>query len=324
MGKRRIRNLLKLGYTNIVGFDTRKDRRNEVTKNYNIRTTQSIKKIIDEKPNLMVISTPPDLHLKYANIAIKNKIDFFMELNLLSRDVSKIIKQISKKPVIALPSATMYYHPIVKELKKLVDKKVIGKILTIHHHAGNFLPNWHPWENYKNFFVSKKKTGGAKEIMPIELSWLTYLFSEIESIYGNVSKVSKLDVDIDDVYQILLKFKNGIFCTMIIDVISIPSFRETKIIGEKGTILCDFNKGCIKINKGKGWKTLKIKMGRSPKKYKGTALSDTIYEDETRSFVNAIKHGKKYPLTLQDELKLLQILDGSESSSKKGKKVILN
>jgi len=38
MGKRRIRNLLKLGYKDIIGFDIRIDRINEVNKKYHIKS----------------------------------------------------------------------------------------------------------------------------------------------------------------------------------------------------------------------------------------------------------------------------------------------
>ena len=323
MGKRRIRNLLKLGYSNILGFDTREDRRIEVYKNYGVQTVSTLYNALKQKPNVMIISTPPDLHLKYADIAIKKNIDFFMELNLLSKDVKKIIKKTTKKQIIAFPSCTMRFHPIVKELKKLVDKRTIGKILTIHHHTGQFLSNWHPWEDYRDFFASKRKTGGARETIPIELVWLTHIFSEIKSVYANIDKVSKLDADIDDVYQILLEFKNNILCNMMIDVISIPSFRETKIIGEKGSIICDFNSGTIKINKGKEWKEIKLKMGRIAKGYKGAIPPETVYEEEIKSFLDALNKRKNYPFTLISELNILKILDAAEISSKKGKKIIL-
>ncbi|VVC05669.1 UDP-N-acetylglucosamine 3-dehydrogenase [uncultured archaeon] len=324
MGKRRIRNLQRFGYDDIIGFDVRDDRRREAYRNYNVKIISSLTNVLKEKPDVMIISTPPDQHLKYANIAIKNNIDFFMEVNLLSEHVKRIIKNLSKKQIRASPSCTMRFHPIVKELKKLIDKKEIGEILTIHHHTGQFLPNWHPWEDYRDFFVSKRKTGGAKETLPVELVWLTYLFSEIKSVFGNVKKVSKLDVDIDDLYQVILEFKNNIFCTMTIDVISIPSFRETKILGERGAILCDFNKGDIRINKGKKWHKIKLKMGRVAKGYGGTTPPETLYEEEIHTFLNSLKIKKQYPYSLNDELKMLKILDAIEFSSKKGKKIFVN
>ena len=42
MGKRRIRNLVKLGYRDILGFDTQKLRRNESSRKYKIKTVKNI------------------------------------------------------------------------------------------------------------------------------------------------------------------------------------------------------------------------------------------------------------------------------------------
>jgi len=324
MGKRRIRNLLKLKYDDIIGYDALESRRIEVKRNYPITILSSFKDSLDLKPNIMIISTPPDKHLKYAKIAIKKNIHFFTEINLLSNHVEKIIQHLQKKPIIASPSYTMHFHPLIKELKKLLIKRIIGKPLIIQHHSGQYLPNWHPWENYRNFFVSKRNTGGAKEIMQVELLWLTHLFGDIGSVTGNVQKVSKLDADIDDVYQTLVKFRNGILCSMTIDVLSIPSFRETKIVGEKGTIVCNFNEGLIKIYKGNKVNEKILKMGKVAKGYVGSTPPETLYEEELQNFFKAIKQQKNYSYTFRDELKLLRVLDSIKESSKKKKQIILD
>ena len=97
-----------------------------------------------------------------------------------------------------------------------------------------------------------------------------------------------------------------------------------KIIGEKGTILCDFNKGDIRINKGKKWYNIKLRLGRVAKGYLGTTPPETLYEEEIHAFLNSIKIKKEYPYSFDDELKMLEILDAIEFSSKKGKKIIVN
>ena len=181
MGKRRIRNLLKLGLKNIIGFDPRLDRRLESEKLYKITTVSTINEGLKKNPICMIISTPPNLHYKYAVIAIKNNIHFFTEVNISSSDVKKIIQQLNKKSIIGLPSSTLLYNPLIKKLKVILAKKQIGKPLTVYHHFGHYLPNWHPWEDYREFYVSKRKTGAAREIVPFELVWLTFLFSNIKS-----------------------------------------------------------------------------------------------------------------------------------------------
>lgn len=316
MGKRRIRNLLKLGFKDLIGFDVTASRRIETKNFFPILIVSSIKDALKHKPNVMIISTPPDKHLNYVKIAIKNNIDFFTEVNLISEHVKKIIQLTRKTSLICSPSFTMHFHPLIKELKKLLQKDTIGNILIIQHHSGQYLPNWHPWEDYRKFFVSKKITGGAREIVPVELVWLTYLFNEIKSVMANVEKISKLDVKIDDVYQILMKFKNNINCSLTIDVLSIPSFRETKIIGEDGTILCDFNNGTLKILKGKTVKEISLKLGNIAKGYGGSTPPEALYEEEIKTFLDSIENRKKYFYSFDEELKILHVLDAIEKSSK--------
>ena len=323
MGKRRIRNLQQLGVKEIIGFDLNEDRRKEVEKLYHISTISNIEKGLSEKPDCMIISTPPDLHYKYAKIAIKNNIHFFTEVNLSSKDISKIKQEMRHKKIVGVPSSTMLFHPIIKQLEKLIKKETIGKPLTIYHHFGHYLPNWHPWEDYRKFYVSKKETGAAKEVVPFELVWMTHLFSNIHSVYGNINKISNLEAKIDDIYQIIIEFTSGIKCTFIVDVIAEPAINETRIIGYKGIIYCDHNIGIIKIGKGNKWKEVKIKTGKMAKGYKGNTPADSTYVEEIKNFLDGIT--KKLPVrhTFNDEFKILKILDSIELSNKKGKKIII-
>ena len=323
MGKRRIRNLLKLGLKNIIGFDPRLDRRLESEKLYKITTVSTINEGLKKNPICMIISTPPNLHYKYAVIAIKNNIHFFTEVNISSSDVKKIIQQLNKKSIIGLPSSTLLYNPLIKKLKVILAKKQIGKPLTVYHHFGHYLPNWHPWEDYREFYVSKRKTGAAREIVPFELVWLTFLFSNIKSVFGSIHKVSKLKANIDDLYQTIIEFSNGIQCIMVIDVISDQAFSETKIIGEKGVILCDHNEGSIKIGKSSKWKKIKIRSGQIAKGYKGNTPSESLYVNEMKNFLTSIKQKKTSNYTFNDELKILQVLDAIELSNKTSRKITL-
>lgn len=323
MGKRRIRNLIALGNKDIIGFDPRKDRRIESELKYQITTFSSIDKALKKGPDAMIISTPPDLHSIYANIAISNNIHFFTEVNLSSADIQQIIKKLKKRQIVGVPSCTMIFHPIIKQLKKLFDKREIGKVLLVQHHFGHYLPHWHPWEDYRQFYVSKRETGAAREIVPFELVWLEYLFRNVKSVYGDIKKISKLDANIDDIYQILLEFDSKVLCNMTIDVVTRPSVKETKIIGENGIIICDYNTGEIKIGKDTGWKVLKLKMGKVAKGYKGNTAPETLYEEEMTSFIKAIKNKRRYPQSFDDELRILTTLDLIEESSKKGKRILL-
>ena len=324
MGKRRIRNLQKLGIKTILGFDIRKDRLDECSKKDGIPTFSDISEAIKEKPDAMVISTPPDLHLNFVKIAIKNDISFFTELNLILSDVQKIQRLVKKvKSPKGFPSCTMLFHPMVIEIEKLVKNKAIGKIYLLRHRVGHHLASWHPWEDYREFFVSKKNTGGARELMQVELLWLTRLFSDLKEVSSKIGKISNLGIDIDDYYMVNLVFKKNILGQLLIDVFSKPSKKEIEIIGEKGTLKCDFNSGEILILKNKSTIKKKIHLGTVAKGYKGTTPPENLYENEMKQFINAINHKRKYPFSFNDEIKLLQSLNNIEKSSKKNRHLII-
>ena len=65
MGKRRFRNLKALKEEDIIAFDLREDRRKEVEEKYGIRTFANFEEAMKEKPDVFIISVPPDIHLEY-------------------------------------------------------------------------------------------------------------------------------------------------------------------------------------------------------------------------------------------------------------------
>ena len=107
-------------------------------------------------------------------------------------------------------------------------------------------------------------------------------------------------------------------------MVSNPSFRETKLIGSKGVILCDFKEGIMQINTGKKWSVKKLEMDRIALYYMGNTPPESVYEKEIKNFLLAVKHKQKYPFSLDQDLQILKVLDAIELSSKKGKGLIIN
>ena len=55
----------------------------------------------------------------------------------------------------------MFRHdPRIIQLKKIVNKN-IKKILLASFYLTNYMPHWHPKENYKNRYANNKKYGGG-------------------------------------------------------------------------------------------------------------------------------------------------------------------
>lgn len=316
MGKRRIRNLQHLKAGEIIGFDLREDRRKETEEKFKIRTLGDFKKAMAENPDALVISTPPDLHMKYAVIAARKNKHFFTEASVVDDGMGELIALLKGKKIVAAPSCTLRFHSSMKKIKELVDSGAIGKPLAFTYHSGQYLPDWHPWEDYRKFYVAKRATGAAREIVPFELVWLTWVFGSIETVSCFKGKLSKLDIDIDDTYHIIMKFNNGAIGHMLVDVIARVPYRVFRLLGEDGVIEWDWSTKRIKVftAKDKKWVEYPTEEGTLEKGY---IAGEKMYIDEMDCFVKAIKGGK-YPYTFEEDKKILGMLYAAEKSSNEG------
>lgn len=316
MGKRRIRNLQYLKAGTIIGFDTREDRAKEAEGKYKIRAFTDFDDAMKENPDALVISTPPDLHMKYARIAAVNNKHFFTEASVVDEGMDELIKLCKGKKIVAAPSCTMRFNSSIQEIKKVVDEGEIGKPLAFTYHSGQYLPDWHPWEDYRKFYVAKRETGAAREIVSFELVWLTWVFGNIDTISCFNGKTSILDIDIDDLYQIIMRFKNGVFGHMQVDVVSRVADRSCKIFGEKGVIFWNWGEDVkVYMTKDKQWRSYQEEKGTSVEGY-AEKIKEEPYIEEMNSFVEAIRKSREYPYTIEEDREILKWLYAAEKSSK--------
>lgn len=315
MGKRRIRNLKALDYESILGFDPRKDRCEEAYEKYGIDTFQKINDVIEQKPDVMIISTPPDLHMKYAKVALENNIHFFTEASVVQDEMLEIIEGLKNSKIVGLPSCTLRFHPIVQKINEILQMPDMGKPLSFIHHFGQYLPDWHPWENYKEFYVSKKETGACREIVPFQLVWLISTFGKIKSVSGRKSKVSNLEIEIDDIYNILLEFKNGVEGILIVDVISRAPFLQAKIMTENGVIIADWLEEKVKkYSHENGWEIFDINAGNIEKQY---IHGEGPYIEEMKNFIQVICNKRDSNYSYKEDFEILKILESIEKSCDK-------
>jgi predicted dehydrogenase len=314
MGNRRIRNLTALKAGEIIGFDVQPDRRAQAEKDHGIRTYATFEEALLQKPDAVIISTPPNLHMQYAMEAARRNLHFFMEASvILDPEMDRLIAECKPRKIVAAPSATMRFHPSIQKMKELVDSKVIGEILAFNYHSGQYLPDWHVKEDYRKYYVSRRETGGCREIVPFELSWITWLLGPVEKIACMKGKLTKLEADIDDIYQVLLKFERGVIANMQIDVISRIAYRFFKMVSEEGVILWDWNRRTVSVYSAadKKWKEYPQGKGKS---VEGYVMEDDMYIKEMEHFIGAIQGRHPYMYSLEEDKRILELLYAAERS----------
>jgi predicted dehydrogenase len=320
MGKRRIRNLQFNGEYRIIGYNRSSERRAEAEEKYGIKTVADINNIPKDDFDAVLICTAPDAHGEYIRFALKNKKHIFVEHPTNMDGYDEVFLD---KKLIKAPSCTLRFYRPVKMIKEILKRRTIGKILAFQYHMGQYLPDWHPWEDYREVYFSKKETGACREMFAFELIWINWLIgSEVETVSGVVDKVSDLKMDADDISVSNLKYKNGILGSVIIDVISRKPFRTLRVLGSNGVLEWERFESVIKVYSSKTKKTSIIKVPKGHPE-KGYVNEEEMYNDEIKTFLDAIKGKRKYPYTFNQSARHLKVLYGLEKSSLTGRSVTL-
>ena len=323
MGKRRIRNLKHLKEEDIIGFDISAERRKEAEEKHGIKTFESMELALKQNPDAFIISTPPNHHMEVCLIAARNKKHFFVEASvLIEKDFKKVIILSKQNKIVAAPSCTMRYHPLVKKIKEIVDSKKYGRPVGIVYHMGQYLPDWHPWEEISNFYVGRRETSAAREMVCFELEWINWIFGDINKLSCFKGNYSSIKADIDDAYALNIEYKNKIIANIMIEVFARHAYRQFKVMFEEGVLEWDWIKETLRIYDANTKKWSEIKEDEGIRK-EGYLAKENMYIDEVRNFVNAIKGKEKWEYTLDDDLKTLKLLLDAEKSSDEKKHVFL-
>lgn len=321
MGKRRIRNLQALGHYEVEGFDPRADRRNEVAAKYGIKTYDSFAVAFSTlKPDALVISTGPSQHMDYALPAAAKGTHCFIEASVVDVDrIFELSRRIKNTKLVMAPSCTLRYYPGPRKVKELIQAGTIGKPLNINYQCGQYLSDWHPWEKIQDFYVSKRETGGCREIVPFELTWLNDIFGYPRPLACVKRKVTEIDADIDDIYHCLLSYPGGLLANITVEVVSRPqATRELRIIGSEGEIVFSADENCVRhIRVGdEEWSRFSLAAGTIEAGY---INPEEPYIAEMADFVTAIEEmtPSLFPNTLEEDARILELLHELEHLSEK-------
>jgi predicted dehydrogenase len=324
MGKRRLRNLSHLKAGELAGFDLRADRREEVAAKFGIPVFDDLERAFSEfAPQALVTSTPPDKHMPIAAMALERGKHVFTEAGTTIDGMARVIALSQQNKLVAAPSCTMRFHPSVKKMKSLIDAGRIGKVLAYTHHCGQYLPDWHPFEDYRTFYVSRRETGACREIVPFELTWLNWLLdSQADLVTAMKGKLSDLECDIDDVYHLLLKYPKGPLCHLLVDVIARAPVRSTRILGQSGTLEWYAGSKTLRhYDAASGqWETHAEPVPVIEEGYSEMS-AEGMYIEEMDAYARACRGEQAYPHSFVDDLRILETLYAAEKAADELKQV---
>ena len=321
IGKRHLRNLLQIGIANTSLFviETRDDRQSEV-KELGIN---NIYKSIDEatqknKIDAAIICSPTALHIKHGIQLAEKNINLMIE-KPLSRDLTDIdiLKEVvTKNKLIVVMAYIFRFSPITKKVKDLIENKAIGDILYVRGEFSEYLPDWHPWEDYRSFYMAKKFAGGGSILDQSHIMDLIhFLFGGFKTVSALNSKISSLEIEADDFAEMIVELKSGIVASIHTDIFGRDHKKTLEIKGEEGNIIWDFYDNSVSVY--------------DANKKETTVFNDfsedfnNVYIEEINHFIACCKSEQVPIATLQDGIETMELILSSERSEKSRKTEIV-
>ena len=312
MGRRRIRLYRQLdGDAQFICVDSNPERIKQI-RNDGHTAYSGLSEAVREKPDLAFVSTSPLSHSAIIPVLLRNKIDTFTEINLSSENYDEMSRLAEESGTKLFLSSTMLYKKQIQKIKEIVQEQ--NQPLTYIYHIGQYLPDWHPWESYKDFFVSRKESNGCREIYAIQLPWIVDTFGDVERLSAVSHRTTRLDIDYDDSFITTLEHKNGNKGVFVVDVASRVATTYLEVIGENTHITWDGANDGLKVYNTIERKTETFTAYENEvhdENYSANIVENT-YLDEIKDFMNFVKYGTDPKWSLEKDRAVLDLIDRIE------------
>lgn len=324
IGRRHFRNLVALGEKDLIFLRTRKATLpDDELAGYPVESDiqDALKK---HQPDAVVVANPTALHLEVAIPAAEAGCHILLEKPVSHSLVGLGILQKAAEQSGAriLVGFQFRYHPTINKARELIQSGALGQALTVHAHWGEYLPNWHPWEDYRDSYAARAELGGGViATLTHPLDYLRFLLGEIETLWSFNGHLSPLELDVEDVAEIGLKFSSGAVGGVHLNYVQRPPVHRLEIIGTNGTLRWDNADGTLHFYKMPA--SFGSHSGNPPAPVLETFSPPEGFErnhlflDQTRHFLEVVR-GAQPVCTLVDGVQALRLALAAKESQKKG------
>ena len=318
IGRRHLRNLLALGERDVVLYRTyRATLPDDELATFPCET--DLATALGHKPDAVIIANPTALHLDVAIPAAQAGCHI-----LLEKPVSHSLDRVDEFEAALqrgggkmLVGFQFRFHPTLQKARELISAGAIGRVLAARVHFGEYLPAWHPWEDYMQGYAARADLGGGVILTQCHsLDYLPWLVGRVETLWAFAGTLGGLGIDVDDMAEIGLRFTSGAIGSIHLNMIQQPPSHCWEIVGSNGMLGWDNATGLLRryLPGKKGWEDYPVPDGFE---------RNAMFMDEMRHFLS-VARGECEPLcTLKDGKAALELALAAHSSAQQGKLIVL-
>lgn len=313
IGRRHLNNLRALGQTDLLLYRTHHSTLPDVEIR-GIPVETDLASALAHHPDAVIIANPSALHLDVAIPAAQAGAAILME-----KPISDSFKRIPdlKAALRAggagfLTGFQFRYHPGLRQVADWLNSGQIGTPISARAHWGEYLPDWHPWEDFRNSYASRRDLGGGVvNTLCHPLDYLRWMFGEVDSLWAATSNQSELALEVEDTAEITLRFATGMLASVHLDYLQRPGRHDLEIIGDRGTIQWENATGIARLYQTSTQTWIEA---LPPPDFERNHL----FLAEMAHFIRVVNREEQPGCTLDDGLAVLKLTMAVHSSAQQG------
>jgi predicted dehydrogenase len=319
IGRRHLRNLLALGEEDILLYRTHRSTLPDAEL-ASFPAETDLGRALAHRPDGVIVANPTALHLAVAIPAAEAGCHLLIEKPVTDRrDAALDDLRQAAAPVEArtLVGFQFRFHPVLSRIRDILHSGQIGRPLSVRVHWGEYLPDWHPWEDYRQSYAARRDLGGGVvNTLCHPLDYLRWLIGEVTSLSAYTAQVSELELDVEDVAEITLSFENGCVGSVHLDYFQRPAAHWLEINCTTGHIRWDNATAAARVYDAEkdAWASLEPPAGFE---------RNQLFLDEIRHFAALVRGDESSRCDLQDGIRALALTDAVHASAHEGRRITL-
>ncbi len=314
IGRRHIRNLLALGTKEVIGCDTNPGRADAVKADYGSAGVLEFSEALASGLDAVVVGTPTSLHVPLALEAAKAGCHLFIEKPLSDRldGIDGLVGEVDRRQLVTLIGSNFKFHPSFIRMKEIITSGILGRVLSARCQFGQYLPDWHPWEDYRKTYSARSDLGGGILLDSHEFDYMSWFLGDIEEVFCMARKLSNLEIDTEDTAEVILRFSGGEIGEIHLDYTQRAYQRNYEFFGENGTLKWDFNERKVWLYDAKDgiWQVFEEPRGYDV---------NTMFIEEMKHFLDCVQKRRQTVTDIHAGMKVFQAIMAAKDSARDGR-----
>ena len=288
----------------------------DLVRKYDIHVHHDLNAALAAKPSAVFICNPSSLHIQVAMQAAHAGCHLFIEkpLSHTLEGVDALIEAVERRALVGMVGYQLRFHPCLQAVQQQLRKGQIGRPLSACVEVGEYLPNWHRYEDYRQMYASRAELGGGVILSQIhELDYLFWFFGVPKRVFTAGGRLSSLELDVEDVASSILEFDvegRKVPVHLHQDYVQRPPSRGCKIIGDDGKVVMSLTNLTVERYDTKGQVAENLS-------FEGFSRND-LFISELKHFLDCIEGGTKPLVSLRDGAQSLRMAMAAKASMNSG------